>query len=175
MIRETTETLIRLAKQKLYSGCMLVLADDLFEVKRTPSVILQGPKLTEDVFRRCQSRIFDKQSTDSSFDECRFPRLYHLDFDLIITTSHESELLDFQGLTSRFLQQNPVLLIPKKGELNLTELIPLGGLARVNLSNLKQSSGRIRIESCPVFDNENRNGKLIKTTVFHFFEKTDKN
>jgi hypothetical protein len=29
-----------------------------------------------------------------------------------------------------------------KGALNLTELIPVGGLRRVNLSNLRQASGR---------------------------------
>ncbi len=37
-----------------------------------------------------------------------------------------------------------------RGSLNLTEIVPLGGLRRVNLPNLRQSSGRCRIENCPV-------------------------
>ena len=52
--------------------------------------------------------------------------------------------------------------------LNLTELVPLGGLARVNLSNLRQSSGRIRIESCPVYDGDLRDGRLIRDRTFQF-------
>lgn len=98
--------------------------------------------------------MFEKNSADLSFEECRFPRLYHLDFDLVVTVDHESELLQFQEAVSRFLQLNPVISIVNKGELNMTELVPLGDLARVNLSNLRQSSGRLRIESCPVYDGE---------------------
>jgi len=44
----------------------------------------------------------------------------------------------------------------------------LGGLARVNLSNLRQSSGRIRIESCPVYDGDLRDGRLIRDRTFQF-------
>ena len=80
----------------------------------------------------------------------------------------EAELLQFQEAVSRFLQINPVILIADQGELNLTELIPLGGLARVNLSNLCQSPGRLRIESCAVYDGEIRNGRLIRNRTFQF-------
>jgi len=81
-IQTVTETLIRLAKQAIHPDTVLVFPDDLFEVQRTPSVILQGPKLAEDRFRRSQSRLFEKNVAELSFEECRFPRLYHLDFDL---------------------------------------------------------------------------------------------
>ena len=47
-------------------------------------------------------------------------------------------------------------------------LARLGGLARVNLSNLRQSSGRIRIESCPVYDGDLRDGRLIRDRTFQF-------
>lgn len=167
-IQTATETLILLAKQAIHPDTVLVFADDLFEVQSTPSVILQGPKLTEDRFRRGQVRLFEKNSADLSFEECRFPRLYHLDFDLVVTVDREAELLQFQEAVSRFLQLNPVIPIADQGELNLTELVPLGGLARVNLSNLRQSSGRLRIESCPVYDGEIRNGRLIRDRTFQF-------
>jgi len=155
-IQTVTETLIRLAKQAIHPDTVLVFPDDLFEVQRTPSVILQGPKLTEDRFRRSQSRLFEKNVAELSFEECRFPRLYHLDFDLVVTVDREAELLGFHESVSRFLQLHPEIAIVDQGSLNLTELVPLGGLARVNLSNLRQSSGRIRIESCPVYDGDRR-------------------
>lgn len=167
-IQTATEALIRLAKQVIHPDSVLVFTDDLFEVQRTPSVILQGPKLTEDRFRRSQTRLFEKNEADLSFEECRFPRLYNLDFDLVITVDREAELLDFQESVSRLLQLNPVISVADQGELNLTELVPLGGLARVNLSNLRQSSGRLRIESCPVYDGEIRNGRLIRDRTFQF-------
>jgi hypothetical protein len=167
-VQTATEALIRQAKQAIHPDVVLVFADDLFEVQHTPSVILQGPKLTEDLFRRSQTRLFEKNTADLSFEECRFPRLYHLDFDLVVTVDRESELLQFQEAVSRFWQLNPVIPIVDKGELNLTELVPLGGLARVNLSNLRQSACRLRIESCPVYDGEIRNGRLIRHRTFQF-------
>ena len=94
-IQTVTETLIRLAKQAIHPDTVLVFPDDLFEVQRTPSVILQGPKLAEDRFRRSQSRLFEKNVAELSFEECRFPRLYHLDFDLVVTVDREAELLGF--------------------------------------------------------------------------------
>lgn len=167
-IQTVTETLIRLAKQVIHPDTVLVFSDDLFEVQRTPSVILQGPKLTEDRFRRSQCLLFEKNVAELTFEECRFPRLYHLDFDLIVTVDRESELLQFHEAVSRFLQLNSVIPIADQGQLNFTELIPLGGLSRVNLSNLRQSSGRLRIESCPVYDGEIRNGYLIRDRTFQF-------
>jgi hypothetical protein len=167
-IQTATEALIRLAKQTIHPDTVLVFTDDLFEVQCTPSVVLQGPKLTEDRLRRSQTRLFEKNTADLSFEECRFPRLYHLDFDLVVTVDREAELLDFQESVSRFLQLNPVISVADQGELNLTELVPLGGQARVNLSNLRQSAGRLRIESCPVYDGEIRNGRLIRDRTFQF-------
>ena len=167
-IRTVTETLIRKIKVDIHPDAVLVLPDDLFEVTRTPSVILQGPKLTENSQRRNLSRLIEKDVENLSYEECAFPRLYHLDFDLIVTVDRESELLDFQEAVSRFIQCTPILPIDDKGSLNLTELAPLGGLNRVNLSNLKQSAGRIRIEDCPVYDGQIHNGQLIRDRTFEF-------
>lgn len=167
-IRTVTETLIRQVKADIHPDAVLVLPDDVFEVQRTPSVILQGPRLSENKLRRSQSRLIEKDVDALSFEECSFPRLYHLEFDLIVTVDREVELLEFQESVSRFVQRNPVLTITDQGHLNLTEIAPLGGLNRVNLSNLKQSSGRIRVEDCPVYDGEIQNGHLIKDRTFQF-------
>jgi hypothetical protein len=66
-----------------------------------------------------------------------------------------------------------VLPVGELGALNLTLLAPLGGLRRVNLSNLRQASGRCRIEDCPVYDDVVTEGKLIHTRVFEFRDGVD--
>jgi hypothetical protein len=42
---------------------VLVLPDDVFEVQHTPSIILQGPKLSENKLRRSQSRLDSDKTT----------------------------------------------------------------------------------------------------------------
>ncbi|MCX5769523.1 MAG: hypothetical protein NTZ09_04520 [Candidatus Hydrogenedentes bacterium] len=77
-------------------------------------------------------------------------------------------LLDLQEKGARFFQAHTVLPVGELGALNLTLLTPLGGLRRVNLSNLRQESGRCRIEDCPVYDGAVLEGKLIHRRVFEF-------
>jgi hypothetical protein len=165
-VRLAIESFLRLAKSEIHGGTVLVAADDAFEVKDVPSVILQGPSLTENRDRRTMVRIFEKQVADLTYTETRSPRLYHLDFDVIVTTGKEAELLDLTEKVARFYQLFPDLTIPDRGALNVTELVPLGGLGRVNLSNLRQSSGRLRIEDCPVWDGRIEVGKLIRDRIF---------
>lgn len=167
-IRKVVEEFIRLAKRDIHPDAVLVAADDVFEVKRTPSVLLQGPVLTENTVRRTPARFLERDVAALSFEECNAPRLYHLDFDIIVTTATEPELLEFQERVARFYQVHPVLDLSPDGTLNLTELTPLGGLKRVNLSNLRQASGRARIEDCPVYDGIVREGKLIRDRTFQY-------
>ncbi len=101
-----------------------------------------------------------RSEADLTFEQCRHPRLYHLDFDVIVTTGKESELLDLTEKIARFYQLHPILAVGDQGSLSITEFVPLGGLKRVNLSNVRQSSGRCRIEDCPVYDGLVVSGKL---------------
>jgi len=167
-IRKVVEEFIRLAKRDIHPDAVLVAADDVFEVKRTPSVLLQGPVLTENTVRRTPARFLERNVPALSYEECNAPRLYHLDFDVIVTTATEPEQLEFQERFARFYQVHPVLDMSSDGALNLTELTPLGGLKRVNLSNLRQASGRARIEDCPVYDGIVREGKLIRDRTFRY-------
>lgn len=160
LIREVVETFIRLAKAEIDESAVLVAADDMFEVTKTPSVVLQGPTLTEDGDRRTPAMLVKRNEADLTFEQRRHPRLYHLDFDVIVTTSKESELLDLTEKVVRFYQLYPALMVGEHGVLAITELVPLGGLKRVNLSNLRQSSGKCRIEDCPVYDGRMVTGKL---------------
>lgn len=168
VILNVVEAFIRLVKREVHADAVLVAADDLFEVKRTPSVLLQGPVLTENTARRTPARILERDVPALSYEECKAPRLYHLDFDIVVTTTTEPELLEFQERIARFYQVHPVLDMSPDGALNLTELTPLGGLKRVNLSNLRQASGRARIEDCPVYDGIVREGKLIRDRTFQY-------
>jgi len=160
ILREVVESFVRLAKSEINSCAVLVCADDVFEVTNVPSVVLQGPTLSEDGDRRTLARVVKRNEAELSFEQCRHPRLYHLDFDIIVTTGKEADLLDLTEKLARFYQLYPVLTVGDHGVLNLTELVPLGGLKRVNLSNLRQASGKCRIEDCPIYDGRVAAGKL---------------
>lgn len=160
ILREVVESFIRLAKSEIHPGAVLVCSDDVFEVTNVPSVVFQGPTLSEDGARRTPAMLTKRSEADLTFEQCRHPRLYHLDFDVIVTTGKESELLDLTEKIARFYQLHPILAVGDHGSLSITELVPLGGLKRVNLSNVRQSSGRCRIEDCPVYDGLVVSGKL---------------
>jgi len=162
LLREVVESLVRLVKSEIHTGAVLVSVDDMFEVTDTPSVVLQGPTLTEDGDRRSQGRVLAKDVEALTFEQCSRPRLYHLDFDVIVTTGTESDLLDLIGKMARFYQEHPLLTVSEHGSLNIAELVPLGGLKRVNLSNLRQAAGRVRVEDCPIFSQIVEQGKLVR-------------
>jgi hypothetical protein len=160
-MREVVESFIRLVKAEIHPDAVMVTSDDIFEVTRTPSVVLQGPTLTEDAGRRTFAKTVDKDLPGLTYERQNHPRLYNLDFDLVVTTATEGELLDLMEKTARFFQVHPAITIGDHGSLNLTELVPLGGLKRVNLSNLRQGAGRCRIEDCPVYDGHITTGPLV--------------
>ena len=168
-VRDAVEAFIRLVRAEIAANAVLVPPDDAFEVTRLPSLVLQGPVLVEDKPRRTMARQVVKDTEALTYEERPFPRLYHLDFDVIATTAKEAELLDLVAKAVAFFAFHREIEIPPDGEkLALTELTPMGGLGRVNLTNLKQSSGRYRIEDCPVYGEEVQTGKLILTTIFEY-------
>lgn len=161
LIREVVESFVRLMRDEIHPNAVLVASDDLCEITRTPSVIIQGPTVTEDPARRTLAKSVAKDLAGLTYEQRNHPRLYHLDFDLIVTTGTEGELLDLMERMARFYQIHPVVAVGDRGALSLTELTPLGGLKRVNLSNLRQASGRCRIEDCPVYDGRSTSGPLV--------------
>ncbi|MFH2076232.1 MAG: hypothetical protein ABIJ57_12955 [Pseudomonadota bacterium] len=168
LLRTVVESFIRLVKAEIDPDAVLVAADDVFEVPKVPSLVLQGPTLVENAARRTLARMVETDIPSLTYEECRHPRLYHLDFDVIVTTGHEGGLLDLQERVARFFQLHPILAVEDRGSLNLTERVPLGGLRRVNLSNMRQVSGRCRIEDCPVYDGTVVTGPLVKARRFEF-------
>ena len=160
ILREVVESFVRLAKSEINPSTVLVCADDVFEVTNVPSIVLQGPTLSEDGDRRTQAMLTKRNESDLTFEQCRHPRLYHLDFDIIVTTGKEADLLDLPEKIARFYQLHPVIAVGGHGVLSITELTPLGGLKRVNLSNMRQASGRCQIEDCPIYDRRVSAGKL---------------
>jgi len=168
LLREVVESFIRLVKAEIAPNAVLVPPDDVFEVTKVPSFILQGPSPVEDGARRCPAPLLADDRATMTFTETAHPRLYHLDFDLVATAGDAASVLDMQEKTARFFQAYPTLPVGDRGALNLTLLVPLGAWRRVNLSNLRQVSGRCRIEDCPVYDDTVREGKLIHTRIFEF-------
>ena len=165
-MRQTTEALIRLLKTEIDPDAVLVAADDVFEAVQVPALLIQGPTLVEDARRRTPASwtLPDLEAMTCVIGQ--HPRLYHLDFDLVVSSGTEGTLLDLTGKIARLYQRIPLLVVPELGTLPLTELTPLGGMRRVNLSNLRQASGRCRIEDCPVGDDTmlaTGEGRLVGT------------
>ena len=165
LIRKVVESFIRLAKTEIHTNAVLVASDDMFEVTKTPSVVLQGPTMVEDLERRTLAKSVTKSIPGMTYEQCNHPRLYHLDFDIIVTVDTEGELLDFMEKVARFVQIHSTFQVAAHGSIGLTELTPLGGLKRVNLSNLRQASGRYRIEDCPVYDGRIITGPLVAEII----------
>ena len=161
---------MRLVKSDVSASAALVPPDDLFEAPKSPaSIVLQGPHMVENAHRRSAARgdeIVDE--TAGTWIDTAPPRYYHLDFDVIITAPNEGDLLDLQERWALFLQLHPLLDFATYGYLPVDELVPVGGLNRVNLSNLRQASGRVRIVDCPIFASDTKSGKLIVTREFAF-------
>lgn len=166
LLRTVVETLIRLVRSNLHQKAVLIAPNDQFEIKDTPSLVLIGPAIQEDKPRRSLARWFE--TTGANVTVRRHPRLYHLDFEVVVTTASGAELLDFHEKVARFLASNATISIPDRGELALTTLEPLGGYHRVNLSNLRQASGRFRIEDVPVWDDDSFEAKIIHVRTFEF-------
>jgi hypothetical protein len=166
LIRKVVESFIRLARTEIHPNAVLVASDDMFEVTNTPSVVLQGPTMVEDSRRRTLAKSVAKDISDLVYEQRNHPRLYHLDFDIIVTVDTEGELLDFMEKVARFVQIHSTFQVAEHGSIGLTELTPLGGLKRVNLSNLRQASGRCRIEDCPVYDGRIITGPLLTEVLF---------
>ncbi len=168
-IQTVTETLIRLAKQAIHPDTVLVFPDDPV---RGPAHPQRHPPGAE-----ADRRPFPPQPEPPVREECRGAEFRGVPVSPALSPRFRPGGNRWIGrpncsvFTSRyhgsfsFTRRSPS---PTRGSLNLTELVPLGGLARVNLSNLRQSSGRIRIESCPVYDGDLRDGRLIRDRTFQF-------
>jgi len=168
-VRDVVESFIRLVQAEIAANAVLVPPDDAFEVTRLPSLVLQGPVLVEDKPRRTMAKEIVKDTDALTYEERPYPRLYHLDFEIIATTAKDAELLDLAAKAVAFFAfHREIEIPPDAAKLALTELTPMGGLGRVNLTNLKQASGRYRIEDCPVYGGEVETGKLILTRIFEY-------
>ena len=168
LFRLATETLLRLVRTDVHGSADLVDPDTVFEIKKVPSVVLMGPTVTENKLRRTYDRWLEETDVNGVVLDRTHPRLYHLDFEIVVTTAKGGELLDFMESVASFFDLNQVLTIPERGDLALTLLTPLGGLKRVNLSNLRQASGQCRIEDVPVFSGEAVESKVILTRILEY-------
>ena len=168
-VRDVVETFVRLIKLEILQDAVLVLPDDAYEIQQVPSLVIQGPKLIENKTRRTMAKEIVKDIDALTFEEREYPRFYHLDFDFVATTAKEAELIDLVAGIVKFFAFHREIEISLDGDgLNLTELVPMGGLNRVNLTNLRQSSGKYRIEDCAVYGGEVVEGKLIVDRIFDY-------
>jgi len=180
LVRETVETLIRKLQADVTPHTVLVPPNDYYEIKHTPSLLVIGPKMDENRAKRVSEKIVVIDRDALTYTERNWPRFYHLDFDFVLTAANGMELLELQENLIAFFLDNIAVAVPisagwglgpfgieswgsEDGALKfyLREMIPIGGLERPNLSNLRQASGRYRIEDVPIFDHVLEEGKLV--------------
>ena len=165
-LRAVVEKMMGLIQADILPGATIVPADDPFEIKATPSLLVQGPTLTQDLERRSMAKICETNLTDNSYVMGLSPAYYNLDFDIVVNTSNVQTLLDLQEKCALFFRQHAVLTVSSELSLRITELVPVGGFSKINLSNLRRAAGRFRIEDFPVFSGDFYAGKLIlKRTI----------
>jgi len=138
----------------------LVPPNDYYEIKQTPALLVIGPKVEENRSKRNSEKRVEVDRDNFSYTERNWPRYYHLAFDFVLTTGTGAELLNLQEKVIAFFLDN-LTISTADFTFNLRELIPIGGLDRPNLSNLRQTSGRYRIEDVEVFDHEITEGKIV--------------
>lgn len=180
MLRSVVETFIRLVREKVHPGTVSVFPDDVFEVPKAPSVILVGPSMVENEYRRVPGDETVFNTTTQQYESTMRPRFFHLDFEIVITAADGGALLDLQEKAVRFFSENTEMaLADDQGYLNLTLLQPLGSGAgrRVNLSNLRQVTGRCRIEDCPIYSQADPviDGPPISTVITEYREDVAEN
>ncbi len=180
IVRETIEALIRKLQAVLTPHTVLVPLNDYYEIKQVPSLLVIGPKMEENRAKRVSEQIVVIDRDALTYTERKWPRFYHLDFDFVLTAANGMELLELQESLISFFLDNIAVAVPvtagwglgpfgiepwgsEDGALKfyLREMIPIGGLDRPNLSNLRQASGRYRIEDVPIFDHILEEGKLV--------------
>ncbi len=175
-VREVIESFVRKLQAGITPNAVLINKNDLFETTDIPCLVIQGPTIVENRNRRTATLAVKEYRIDENnktYEARNYPHFFHLDFDFILTTGAEGELLDLQEKIIRFFMLNPVLAVNAEDNVNLLELTPIGGLARPNLTNLRQVSGRYRIEDVLVYAGAMTQGKLIVDRVFKFLEDDD--
>ncbi len=173
-LREVIDAFIRKLQAEITPQAVLINKNDLFETTDIPSLVIQGPEVIENKERRSQAKEILKDTDTLAYEERNYPRFYHFDFDFILTTGTEPELLDLQEKIIKFFLNNLELAVNEDDKVVLVELTPMGGLFRPNLSNLRQSAGKYRIEDVLVYDDNLVQGKLIVDRTFEYYGVQDK-
>lgn len=170
-VRSATEALVIALQDQVTPHTQLVPNSDYYEVKKTPSLVVIGPKIVENKSKRISEKLQDINIQNLAYEERRWPSYYHLDFEFLLTAKTGAELLDLIGRTTVFFIDNTSVAVDSS-VFNIVELIPIGGLDRPNLSNLRQASGKYRIEDVTVFGDLVTNGKLVLDREFRLRDRT---
>ncbi len=170
-LRQVIEAFIRKLQAEVTPQAVLINKNDLFETTKIPNLVIQGPEVEENRNRRTRAKEIIKDEGARIYEERNYPHFYNFDFDLILTAGTELELLDLQEKIIKFFMDNPELAINEEEKVNLVELTPMGGLFRPNLSNLRQTVGKYRLEDVLVYDSSLTQGKLIIDRIFDYFEQ----
>jgi len=172
-IREAIESFVRKLQSDITPNVELINRSDLHETIKIPGIIVQGPEIQENLTRYTPPGVTKEFIIDEpnlTFEARKYPHFFHLDFDLICTCNTSAELIDLQEKIIKFFTFNSMLAVNVDDNIHLHEIIPVGGLNRPNLSNLRQATGRYRLEDIIVYSGDLENGKLIKDRIFEMMD-----
>ncbi len=169
-IKQACESLITSLQSAVTPRTILVPQNDYYEIKDVPSLIVIGPKVEENKDKRISEKLLSIDIDALSYSERLWPRYYHLDFELLLTASTGAELLALQELVSVFFIDTKYVTVGDS-IFNIIETTPVGGLDRPNLSNLRQSSGKCRIDDVEVFGTAVETGKLAVDRIVNINDR----
>ena len=98
-VREVIESFIRKLQMDISPHAVLINKNDFFETTDIPSLVIQGPTITENKNRRTAALAVKEYRIDEegkTYEERNYPRFYYFDFDFILTTGTDAELRDLQ-------------------------------------------------------------------------------
>ncbi len=168
--KQACESLITSLQAAVTPHTVLVPQNDCYEIKKVPSLIVIGPKVEENKEKRVTEKLQSIDIDALSYSERLWPRYNNLDFELLLTASTGAELLALQELVSVFFIDTKSIVVGDS-IFNIVETTPVGGLDRPNLSNLRQSSGKCRIEDVEVFGTAVETGKLAVDRVVNINDR----
>lgn len=173
-VRDVIEQFIRKLQLDVTLNTVMISKNEQFETENLPSLIVHGADILENRSRRTMTKLVVTDEPALTYQQWNHPRFYNFDFQLILTANMDSELLDLQEKIMQFFITNPVLVINAEDVVPMHEITPIGGLDRPNLSNLRQASGKYRLEDLEVYGSQiPENGRLIADRILEYYIQPD--
>ena len=176
MIKETCAALIRLLKT--VEPNTAITHGRVLELKTLPSLVLEGPALSEIRAMRSQAKITAKDLANKAYVREKAPRWYNLSFNVTIGAEKYADILDRIEALSRLAQRSNLIAAKQEGTGRERayawdwQTIPSSAGAP-NFSGVYNAAGRLTIYAVEAYSDIQETGPLIMSIELDF--EGDKN